>query len=149
MGKLDESRQMGRLRRRRGNSIKMGIKEKGREGVEWTGLVQDWEKWRGVVNTVMKLRVPKGAGNFLTVELFDYGGFCYMGLVSLVEVLWICSKLLYPLFRTQIFLLEKRNVCLVLQIKKLLNTEGVIYTLTVRAVMHNLNCSQLRMISFT
>jgi hypothetical protein len=72
-----------------------------------------------------------------------------MGLVSLVEVLWICSKLFYPLFRTQIFLLEKRNVCLVLQIKKLLNTEGVIYTLTVRVMMHNLNCSQLRMIIFT
>jgi hypothetical protein len=41
VGNLDESRQMGRPRRRRGNSIKMGIKKKGREGVEWTGLVQD------------------------------------------------------------------------------------------------------------
>ena len=49
----------------------MGIKEKGREGVEWTGLTQAWEKGQGVVNTVMKLRVPKGVGKFLTVELFD------------------------------------------------------------------------------
>jgi hypothetical protein len=62
------------------------------------------------VNTVTRLRVPKVEGNFLTVELFDYGRFCYMGLVSLIEVLWICSKryysgqqkLFYPLFRTQI-----------------------------------------------
>lgn len=91
------------------------------------------------MNTVMKVRFPKGAVNFLTVELFDYGGFCYMGLVSLIEVLWICSKryysgqqkLFYPLFPTQIFLLDKRKVCLVLQIKKWLNTEGVIYTWTV------------------
>jgi hypothetical protein len=34
VGELDESRQMGRVRCRRENSIKMGIKEKGREGVE-------------------------------------------------------------------------------------------------------------------
>jgi hypothetical protein len=53
----------------------MSIKERGREGVEWTGLAQDWEKLQDIVNTTMKLRVPKGAGNFLTLELFDYGGF--------------------------------------------------------------------------
>jgi len=53
----------------------MGIKENGREAVEWTGLTQDWEKWQDVVNTVLELRVPKCAGNFLTVELFEYGGF--------------------------------------------------------------------------
>jgi hypothetical protein len=44
VGKLDEGRQMGRPRLRRGNSIKMGIIVIGREGVEWTGLAQDWEK---------------------------------------------------------------------------------------------------------
>ena len=45
-GKLDGCRQMGRTWRRRGNNIKMGIKEIGRQGVEWTDLAQDWEKWR-------------------------------------------------------------------------------------------------------
>ena len=107
--------------------------------MEWIGLAQDWEKWQGVMNTVMKLLVPKGAVNFLTVELFDYGGFCYMGLVSLIEVLWIFSKRyysgqqkpFYSLFSTQIFFLDKRKVCLVLQIKKWLNAEDVIYTWTV------------------
>jgi hypothetical protein len=75
VGKLDENRQMGRSRHRRKKSIKMGIKEKERKGVEWTGLAQDWEKLQNVVNTAMKQRVPKGAGNYLTVELLNYGGF--------------------------------------------------------------------------
>jgi len=38
VGKLDECRQIGRIRRRRGNSIKMGIEEIGRQSVEWAGL---------------------------------------------------------------------------------------------------------------
>jgi len=32
--------------------------ERGWEGLNWIHLAQDWEKWRAVVNTVVKLRVP-------------------------------------------------------------------------------------------
>jgi hypothetical protein len=36
------------------------------EGVDWIHLAQDRDRWRAVVNTVMNLRVPWKAGNFLT-----------------------------------------------------------------------------------
>jgi hypothetical protein len=32
--------------------------EAGWEGVEWMHLAQDRDQWRGVVNTVMNLRIP-------------------------------------------------------------------------------------------
>ena len=89
----------------------------------------------GAVNTVMNQRVQKDAGNLLTEELFDYGEFCSMELSSVIKVLEICSKHYsgeqkpyYPLFRNQTFLLDKRNVCLVLQIKNSVNNKSVIYT---------------------
>jgi hypothetical protein len=34
--------------------------------VDWIHLAQDRGKWRAAVKTVMKLRVPQKAGNFLT-----------------------------------------------------------------------------------
>jgi hypothetical protein len=37
-----------------------------RKGVDWLYLAQDRDQWRAVVNTVMKLRVPQKAKNFLT-----------------------------------------------------------------------------------
>jgi hypothetical protein len=38
------------------DNIKVDFKDVG--CVDWTHLVQDWDLWRIVVNTVMKLRVP-------------------------------------------------------------------------------------------
>jgi hypothetical protein len=46
-----------------GKNVKMDLKCKGWEGVFIIGLTQD----RDVVNTVMKLRLPYSAGNFLTI----------------------------------------------------------------------------------
>jgi hypothetical protein len=47
-------------RTRRGwvDNIKMDLEEIGWDGVDWIGLAQDREKWRALVNVVMKLRVP-------------------------------------------------------------------------------------------
>jgi hypothetical protein len=35
-------------------------------GMDWIDLAQDRDRWRGIVNAVMYLRVPQNAGNFLT-----------------------------------------------------------------------------------
>jgi hypothetical protein len=44
----------------------MDLGEIGWEGVDWMVLAQDRDQWRALVNTVVKLRVPQKAGNFLT-----------------------------------------------------------------------------------
>ena len=34
--------------------------------MDWTDMALDRDKWRALVNPVMKLRVPQDAGKFLT-----------------------------------------------------------------------------------
>jgi hypothetical protein len=40
------------------DDIKMDHRKTGRGGVDWIDLVQDWDQWRDLVNTVMNIRVP-------------------------------------------------------------------------------------------
>jgi hypothetical protein len=40
------------------DNIEMDLLEIGCGGVNWTGLAQDKDKWRAIVNAVMNLRVP-------------------------------------------------------------------------------------------
>jgi hypothetical protein len=51
-------RPLGRRRRKCMDNIKMDLKERGWDGMDWIDLAQDRDQWRALVNTVMNLRVP-------------------------------------------------------------------------------------------
>jgi len=57
-GNLRETRQLGGPRCRWEDNIKMEIQEVGCGGMDWVELTQDRDRWRALVNAVMKLRVP-------------------------------------------------------------------------------------------
>jgi hypothetical protein len=48
------------------DNIKMDLREIGWDGMDWIDLAKDRYQWRALVNTVMNLRVPQNAGNFLS-----------------------------------------------------------------------------------
>jgi hypothetical protein len=58
VGKPEGKRQLGRLRRRWVDNIKMDLSDKGRGDMDWIDLLQDRDQWRALVYKVMKLRVP-------------------------------------------------------------------------------------------
>jgi hypothetical protein len=57
VGKPEGRRSLGRPRRRWEDGIRMDLREIGWVGVEWIQLAQDRDRWRAVVNAMMKLRV--------------------------------------------------------------------------------------------
>jgi hypothetical protein len=58
VGKPEGTRPLGRPRRRWEDNIKMDLRKRGLEGVDWIHLAQDRGRWRIHVNTVMNFRVP-------------------------------------------------------------------------------------------
>jgi hypothetical protein len=58
VGKPEGKRPLGRPKRRWVDNIKMDLREKGLDGLDWVELAQDRDQWRALVNTVMNLRVP-------------------------------------------------------------------------------------------
>jgi len=58
VGKPDGKRPRGKSRRRWEDNIKMDLQEVGFGGMDWMELAQDRDRWRALVSTVMKLRVP-------------------------------------------------------------------------------------------
>ena len=57
VGKPEGKRPLGRSRHRWEYNIKMDLREVG-GGRDWMELAQDRDRWRALVHTLMKLRVP-------------------------------------------------------------------------------------------
>jgi hypothetical protein len=57
VGKSEGKRPLGKPRCRWVN-IKMDLRERGWEGMDWIDLAQDRDQWKVLVNAVMNLRVP-------------------------------------------------------------------------------------------
>jgi hypothetical protein len=71
VGKPEVKRPLGRLRSRGVDNIKIDLREIEWCGMDWTDLAQDREQWRALVNTIMNLRFPYNAGNFLSSCTID------------------------------------------------------------------------------
>jgi hypothetical protein len=65
VGKPEGKRPLGRPRFRWVDNIKMDLRQKGWDGMDWINLAQDRDQWRTLVNTVMNFLVPYDAGKFL------------------------------------------------------------------------------------
>jgi hypothetical protein len=58
VGKPEGRRPLGRPRRRWLDNIRMDLVEVGWGDVNWTGLAEDRDRWRALVNSVLNCRVP-------------------------------------------------------------------------------------------
>jgi hypothetical protein len=58
VGKPEGKKPMGRLRRRWEDNIMIDLQEVGGGGGDWLELAQDRDRWRALVGTVTKFRVP-------------------------------------------------------------------------------------------
>jgi hypothetical protein len=65
VGKPDGKRSLEKPRRRWKDNIKMDLRAVG-WGMDWLDIIQDRDRWRAVVNAVMKRRVSENAGNFFS-----------------------------------------------------------------------------------
>jgi hypothetical protein len=66
VGKLEGKRPLGRPRRSWEDNIKMDLQEIEWEGTDWIDLAQNRDRWRALVNAVMKFRVSRNARNCVT-----------------------------------------------------------------------------------
>ena len=57
-GEPGGERQLGILRHRWEDNIKMDLQEVGCGGMDWIKLAQDRDRWRALVSAVMNLRFP-------------------------------------------------------------------------------------------
>jgi hypothetical protein len=58
VGKPEGEKQLGSPKQRWMDNIKMDFLEVGWGDMDWIGLVQDRNRWRALVNSVLNLRVP-------------------------------------------------------------------------------------------
>jgi hypothetical protein len=58
VGKPEGKRPLGRPRRTWVENIKLDLRGTGWDGMDWTNVAQDKDKWRVLVNMAMNVRVP-------------------------------------------------------------------------------------------
>jgi hypothetical protein len=58
IGKPEGKGPLGRPKCNWVNNIRMDLGEVGCGDIDWTGLAQDINRWRALVNSVLNLRVP-------------------------------------------------------------------------------------------
>jgi hypothetical protein len=58
VGKLEGKRLLGGPRRKWVGNIKLDLREKSWDGVNWIDLAWDRDQWRSLLNTVINLQVP-------------------------------------------------------------------------------------------
>jgi hypothetical protein len=58
VGKPEQKRPLGTPRHRWVNNIKMDVRERGWDGMDWIDVAQDKDQWRALVNMVMNLQPP-------------------------------------------------------------------------------------------
>jgi len=58
VGKPEGKRPLGKPRRRWKDNIKVELQEEGCRGMDWIDLAQNRDRWRALVNAVMKRRFP-------------------------------------------------------------------------------------------
>jgi hypothetical protein len=66
VGEPEGKRPLGRPRSRWVDNTKVDLREIGWDVMDWIDLVEDRDRWWSLVNTVMNLRVPYNAENFLS-----------------------------------------------------------------------------------
>jgi hypothetical protein len=66
--KPEVRRLLGRPRRRWLDNIRTDLVEVGGGDVHWIGLVQDKDRCRALVNSLLNLRVPQSAGKLWSVQ---------------------------------------------------------------------------------
>jgi hypothetical protein len=57
VGKAEGKRRLGRPRRKWVDNIKMDLRERGWERMDWIDLAQGRDQWRALVNTIMNILV--------------------------------------------------------------------------------------------
>jgi hypothetical protein len=58
VGKPERMRPLGRKRHKWVNNIKIDLRDIGWDVMDWIDVAQDRDQWRGLMRTVMNLRVP-------------------------------------------------------------------------------------------
>jgi hypothetical protein len=58
MGRPEGKRPLERPRRGCVENVKIDLRDIGWGGMDWIDLTEDWDQWRTLVNTVMKVSAP-------------------------------------------------------------------------------------------